>query len=70
MRRIGFIALLLGIGGFYYSSSRLAETPSRNDTESISAALRDEGGRWELARYGSAAIGGFGLLVLVAPKGR
>ena len=70
MRNLGGIALLLGIVGFLYSSSRLAEAPVRNEEASITESLRHSGGQWEVARYGAAALAGFGLLMLIFPKGR
>jgi hypothetical protein len=70
MRNLGGIALLVGIVGFFYASSQLAEAPPPNADASITEALRDSSGRWELARYGAAAVAGFGLLMLVFPKGR
>jgi hypothetical protein len=70
MRNLGGIALLVGILGFLYSSSRLTEAPPTSEAASITEELRESGGRWELARYGSAAVGAFGLLMLVFPKGR
>jgi hypothetical protein len=70
MRNLGGIALLLGIVGFFYASSQLADAPPRNDEVSITEALRDKSGQWEVARYGAAAVGGFGLLMLIFPKGR
>jgi hypothetical protein len=70
MRNFGVVLLVLGILGFVHASSRLDEAGPLPDGLSVSESLRHPAGRWELARYGSAAAGGFGLLMALFPKGR
>ena len=70
MRNMGSIFLAVGIVGFLYCSSRLSDVPPLASGLSISEGLEQPAGRWEMARYGSAAAAGFGLLMLMFPKGR
>jgi hypothetical protein len=70
MRNSGAILLVLGIGGFLYCSGRLEEVAPLPQGMSMSESLSQPAGRWELARYGSAAVAGFGLLMAMFPKGR
>ena len=70
MRNSGTILILLGILGFFYSSSRLGDVKPLREGLSISEALKEPAGRWEMARYGCAAAAGFGLLMAMFPKGR
>jgi hypothetical protein len=70
MRNVGGILLVLGILGFFYASSRLSAVEPLPEGLSISDSLKQPAGRWELARYGCAAVAGFGLLMAMFPKGR
>jgi hypothetical protein len=70
MRNFGGILLLLGILGFFYASARLSDLTPVPEGKSISESLEYPSGRWELARYACAAMGGFGLLMALFPKGR
>jgi len=70
MRNFGAILLLLGILGFFYSSARLGEAETLPEDLSIAEGLREPAGRWDMARYGCAAVAGFGLLMAMFPKGR
>jgi len=70
MRNSGAILLVLGIAGFLYCSSRLEEAAPLPQEMSVGESLNQPAGRWELARYGSAAVAGFGLLMAMFPKGR
>jgi hypothetical protein len=70
MRKKGAIALLLGIAGFFYCSSRLAELPPLPEGLSLSEGLREVAGRWDIARYGCGGVGLLGLLMTLFPKGR
>jgi hypothetical protein len=70
MRNFGGVLLLLGILAFFYASSRLEEVEPLPDGLSIGESLKEPAGRWEMARYGSAALAGFGLLMAMFPKGR
>jgi hypothetical protein len=70
MRNFGSILMILGIGGFFYCSSRLSETQPLAPDLSIGESLQQPAGRWEMGRYGSAAAAGFGLLMALFPKGR
>jgi hypothetical protein len=70
MRNLGAVLLLLGIVGFFYCSSRLSEVRSLPSGVSVGDSLSEPAGRWEMARYASAAAAGFGLLMSMFPKGR
>jgi hypothetical protein len=70
MRSFGATLLLLGIVGFFYASMRLGEAEPLPQGLSVSEGLQYPAGRWDLARYGCAAVGGFGLLMAFFPKGR
>jgi hypothetical protein len=70
MRNFGATLLLLGILGFFYSSSRLDEVEPLPEGLSVSEGLKEPAGRWEMARYGCVAVAGFGLLIAMYPKGR
>ena len=62
--------LLLGILGFFYASSQLEGLAPVPQGLEMRDALHSPAGRWELARYGCAAVAGFGLLMALFPKGR
>ena len=70
MRNTGAILLLLGILGFFYSSSRLDAVEPLPEGLSVSEGLKEPAGRWEMARYGCAAAAAVGLLMAMFPKGR
>jgi hypothetical protein len=70
MRNFGAILLLLGILGFFYASSRLSDAKPLRQDLSVSDSVKEPAGRWEVARYGCAAMAGFGLLIAMFPKGR
>ncbi|HSD25941.1 MAG TPA: hypothetical protein VLL75_01500 [Vicinamibacteria bacterium] len=70
MRNFGGVLLILGILAFFYTSSRLEEAEPLSEGLSIVEGLKEPAGRWEMARYGSAAAAGFGLLLAMFPKGR
>lgn len=70
MRNFGATLLLLGILGFFYSSSRLSDATPLPPGLSLSESLEQPAGRWEMARYACAAAAGFGLLIGLFPKGR
>ena len=70
MRNFGATLLLLGILGFFYSSSRLDEAEPLPEGLSVGEGLKEPAGRWEMARYGCVAVAGFGLLIAMFPKGR
>jgi hypothetical protein len=70
MRNFGAVLLLLGILGFFYSSSRIGEVGPLPPGLSVSEGLKESAGRWEMARYGCVAVAGLGLLTLLFPKGR
>lgn len=70
MRNFGLTLLVLGILGFFYASSRLEEAEPLPEGLSVSEGLKQPAGRWDLARYGCAAVGGFGVLLALFPKGR
>jgi len=70
MRNLGAILLMLGIGGFLYCSNRLADLPPLASGLSVGESFQQPAGRWDVARYACAAGAGFGLLMLLFPKGR
>jgi hypothetical protein len=70
MRNLGGILLLLGIFGFFYATSKAEELAPVPEGLSIGESLQYPAGRWEIARYGIAAIAATGLLLLLFPKGR
>jgi hypothetical protein len=70
MRNLGGILLLLGILGFFYSSTRLEDSEPLPEGVSVSEGFEQPAGRWELARYACAGAAGIGLLLALFPKGR
>ncbi|HYN03111.1 MAG TPA: hypothetical protein VE359_11745 [Vicinamibacteria bacterium] len=70
MRNFGAVLVLLGILGFFYATSRLGEAAPLPEGISVTEGLDQPAGRWEMARYGCAAVAGFGLLMAMFPKGR
>jgi hypothetical protein len=70
MRNLGATLLLLGILGFFYSSSRIGEVGPLPPGLSVSEGLKESAGRWEMARYGCIAAAALGLLMVMFPKGR
>lgn len=70
MRNFGGTLLLLGILGFFYSSSRIDDLGPLPAGLSVSEGLKEPTGRWELARYAFGAVAGIGLLMAMFPKGR
>ncbi len=70
MRNAGVVFLALGILGFLYAGSRVDQADPAPEGISIGESLHYASGRWEIARYGLAAVAGMGLLLLLFPKGR
>lgn len=70
MRNFGAILLIVGIGGFVYCSDRLSDLPPLAEGLSVSESLEEPAGQWEMGRYVSAGVVGFGLLMTLFPKGR
>jgi hypothetical protein len=70
MRSFGATLLLLGILGYAYAAGRESELPPIAEGLSIGESFEQPAGRWQAARYGAAAVAGFGLLMLLFPKGR
>lgn len=70
MRTYAMIALLAGIGGFFYASGRLRDAEAMPADVPLSEYTRYEAGRWELLRYACAGIGGIGALFALFPQGR
>lgn len=70
MRNFGAILLLLGVLGFFYASAQLEGLGPVPQGLGVQESLRYPAGRWDLARYGCAGAAGFGLLMLLFPKGR
>ncbi|HVQ30107.1 MAG TPA: hypothetical protein VMV21_11035 [Vicinamibacteria bacterium] len=70
MRNFGGILLLLGVIGFVYASTQLEKYDPVPDGKTVSEALQYPAGKWQTTRYGCAAAAGFGLLMVMYPKGR
>jgi len=70
MRNFGIILLVLGVFGFFYASGKEGESEPVPQGLTAREALDYPAGRWQMARYGSAALAGFGLLMAMVPKGR
>jgi hypothetical protein len=70
MRNLGILALVLGILGFVYAGDQLKGLEPVPEGMTAMESVSYPAGRWELARYGLAALAGFGLLMTFFPKGR
>ena len=70
MRNFGIIVLVLGIFGYFYASGQEGQYEPVPEGLSVSKSLDYPAGRWQMARYGSAVLAGFGLLMGMFPKGR
>jgi hypothetical protein len=71
MRQFGSWALLIGIVGFFFSMDRVSKLPPVPADVPVDRAIaRYPAGRWQLAQYGFATLGAFGVLMLLFPKGR
>jgi hypothetical protein len=70
MRNFGILALVLGILGFVYAGDQLKKQEPVPEGMTPMESMSHPAGRWEVARYGLAAIAGFGLLNAFFPKGR
>lgn len=70
MRNFGMIMLVLAIVGFAYASDEVKKCEPLPDGLSARESLDYPSGRWELARYGAAALAATGFLLAVFPRGR
>jgi hypothetical protein len=70
MRNFGGVLLILGVLGFFYATSRLGDAEPLPEGLTVAEGLHYPAGRWDVARYGCAALAGFGLLMTMVPKGR
>jgi hypothetical protein len=70
MRNFGLVLLLLGVLGFFYSSTRAGEAAPVPAGLSLAEEMSYPAGRWEMARYACAALAGFGVLLAMFPRGR
>ena len=70
MRNFGGILLVLGVLGFFYCGGQRDNYPALPEGLSISDALNQPAGRWDIGRYVCAGVGAFGLLMAFFPKGR
>jgi len=70
MRSFGALMLVLGIVGFLYCSSKAQTAGVVPEGKSISESLEYDAGRYEVARYVCAAMGAFGILVLMVARDR
>jgi hypothetical protein len=70
MRNFGGIMLVLGVLGFFYCSEQKDKSPALPEGLSLGDAIHQPAGKWDMGRYGCAALAGFGLLMAFFPKGR
>ena len=70
MRNFGIIVLVLGIFGYFYASGQEGKYEPVPDGLTVRESFSYPAGRWQIARYGAAALAGFGLLMGMFPKGR
>jgi hypothetical protein len=70
MRNFGIIAIVLGIVLFVYCGDQLKKQEPLPEGLTPMESLDYPAGRWEIARYGSLAFAGFGVLLAMFPKGR
>ena len=70
MRNIGFVLLLAGVAGFFYCSSRASEYEPLRAGLSVGESMETERGKWEAARYASAAAAFTGIVLTMAFKNR
>jgi hypothetical protein len=64
------VMALVGLLGFFYATSQMEEAEPVPPGISISEYTRYTAGRWELARYALAGLGGIGALLALFPEGR
>jgi hypothetical protein len=70
MRNFGGIMLVVGVLGFFYCSGQKDKAPELPEGLSLSDAIHQPAGKWDMARYACAGLAGFGLLMTFFPKGR
>jgi hypothetical protein len=70
MRNFGAVLLLLGVAGFLFASSKLSGLDPVPPGMSVEESLSLAAGRWELARFASAAAAGIGLVFAIFVRGR
>jgi hypothetical protein len=70
MRNFGAVLLLVGVLGFFYSSTRLERETPLPEGLTVNEGLEHPAGRWEMARYVAGGAAAFGLLMALLPKGR
>lgn len=70
MRNFGGILLLGGIIGFLYCSSEMPKYEPVPEGRTAMESLRYPSGRYEVGRWAGACAAGFGVLLLMFPKGR
>ena len=70
MRSFGALMVVLGIVGFLYCSSKAQTAGTVPEGKTISESLEYDAGRYEMGRYVCAAMGAFGILVLIVSKER
>jgi hypothetical protein len=70
MRQAGGVLVVLGVVGFFYCSAKVSDAPPVPKEAGIMEALREPGGRWDLARYGSAFVGATGSVLLLFTRRR
>jgi hypothetical protein len=70
MRNFGILALVLGILGFVYAGDQASRQEPLPSGLTAVESLSYPAGRWEAARFALAGLAGFGVLMMMFPKGR
>jgi hypothetical protein len=70
MRNFGIVAFVLGVLLFIYAGDQEKGYESVPAGETAFESLDYPAGRWQMARYGGAALAGLGVLMAMFPKGR
>jgi hypothetical protein len=70
MRTLGLALLLGGLFAFFYCSMHLAGLEPLPAGIAVGDSMRQQAGRWELARYGTALAVLMGVILSVLPRAR
>jgi hypothetical protein len=70
MRNFGIVAFVLGVLLFIYAGDQEKGYEPVPAGETAFESLDYPAGRWQMARYGGAALAGLGVLMAMFPKGR
>ncbi len=70
MRNFGWLLLLAGLAGFYYSNTQMDRFAPLPNGLSVTESLETDRGKWDAARYAAGAFALTGLLLAMMPTGR